>query len=196
MRLWGNMAKRKSKVPEKKLTRKEKSAANKALYRRATHMLADTRPPPAHFRDVTEADVDAVIEAIASGDTMRGKCRELGVSVHTMRDHIARDEQKSQLYARARLEQAHSLVEKSVDDLEELSNIRTDADGANVEVAIFKHKFEVRRWLAGKLHVGQYGDKVTAVIEGGETPIKTVSREMTLEEAQQAYEEERKRRGE
>jgi predicted transcriptional regulator len=183
------------RVWPRKGPRAARSKANKSLYREVREGMRDERKI-IEGREATMDDVSVIIDAIAAGDTLKGKARELGVNEATIRNLIARDAEASTRYARARLEQAHSLVEQSVEDLDTLERIDSAADGASVEVSKFKHKFEVRRWLAGKLHVGAYGDKVTAILEGGEKPIRTINEQMSVDEASRVFADERAKKGE
>jgi hypothetical protein len=188
------MAKAKAKKPVKrkdgKPTRREKSRVNRGTYAAVRKALADARPEPKVLRAVTPDDLDAIIEAVAKGDTVRGKCRELCVSEGTVRMQIADDEVLSTRYARAKQQQAHAFAETNLEELEALDYVDTEADGANVKVAIAKHKFEVRKWTAGKYHVGAYGDKVTNVLEGNpEKPLRTITSDMDDAEAIAAYQE-------
>lgn len=130
-----------------------------------------------------------MLDAVANGDTVRGKCRELGLHPGRTLMVIDADPQLAARYVRAKKAQAHSFVEQTLDDFEELDRLDEAADGANVRVQIIKHKSEVRRWCAGKFHVQAYGDKVQ--VQGGDPdkPIRHVVDGMSPQEAANLYAE-------
>jgi hypothetical protein len=178
-----------------KLTRKEKRAINiqKNQQKNAAqlaHERSFLHPEPEVLRPHTEADIEAVIDAISNGETARNTCRKLGVRCGKLLMEITSNDQMMNRYMRARQMQAHHLVEQSVEDLEGLDNLDPAADGASVAVSVVKLKSDVRRWTAGKYHISAYGDRVTNVHEGNpEKPIETVSTALTKEEAAERYQQ-------
>jgi hypothetical protein len=190
------MAKAKAKKPVKRKdgrpTRREKSSANRGMYAAAQRLERERlNAEPAHVRAHTPDDIEAVLEALMGGDTVRNKCRELGVHPGKLLMQVTADEQLNTRYTRAKQVQAHSFVEKNLDEAEQARHtIDTEADGANVELGILKHLAETRKWCAGKYHVGAYGDKVTNVLEGNpDKPLRTITSDMDDAEAIAAYQE-------
>jgi hypothetical protein len=190
------MAKAKAKKPVKrkdgKPTRREKSRLNRGLYAAAQRLERERlNAEPVHVRAHTPDDIELVFEALMDGDTVRNKCRELGVHPGKLLKEVTSDEQLNSRYMRARQVQAHSFVEKNLDEAEQARRtIDTEADGANVELGILKHLADTRKWCAGKYHVGAYGDKVTTVLEGNpEKPLRTITQDMDDAEAAAAYQE-------
>jgi hypothetical protein len=190
------MAKAKAKKPVKrkdgKPTRREKSRVNSGMFHAAQRALKATmNPEPAHARAHTPDDIEAVFEALMAGDTVRNKCRELAVHPGKLLAAIDDDAQLRSRYARAREIQSEVWADDIVADADDAAlTIDTEADGANVELGIVKHKFEAKKWLMGKNHIRRFGDKSTTVLEGNpEKPLRTVTSEMDDAEAAAAYQE-------
>jgi hypothetical protein len=189
------MAKAKARKPVKrkdaKLTRAQKSALNRALYQEQVRAeRAALNPEPAHTHAHSPDDVEAVLEALTMGDTVRNKCRELAVHPGKVLMAIAEDPQLHSRYVRARMIGAHAMVEKNLDEAEDAEkSIDTEADGANVALGIVKHKAEVRRWVSGKYNPASYGDKVTQVHEGNpNNPVQVEdTTNMTSEQLAERY---------
>jgi hypothetical protein len=178
----------------KKPTRKERSEANKRGHRVAMAEVQKelaSAPEPEQYVEVTDAIIDDILDRIASGSPgLRAACRANRVCDGTVRRRIREDEQLSTRYAHAKTSQADAWAEDIVEDAE--APVDYAGDGANVEIAHRKHKADVKKWLMGKFHVKQYGDKVTAVLEGNpEKPLETINRTMSQEEQMRLYAEER-----
>lgn len=187
---------RKVRFARKKKARLERKQKNKRAYAKVAREVAHDSTGsgfPLATRPVEDEDIEAVIEAIASGGTARNKCRELGVGLGSVLSRIGADKQLYARYAHAREAQAEAWAEQIVSDAD--APIEYDADGANVELGHVKHKADVRRWLMGKYHVRRFGDKVTAVLEGNpDAPLETIHRGMSQEEAMAQFAAERTRK--
>jgi hypothetical protein len=177
--------------------RKARSKANKRDYRAAMSSVSRElagAPEPEKYVEVTDAIIDDVLERISDGMGLRASCRLNQVHVATVRNRFIADEALAIRYARARESKADAWADDIVEGAE--APLDYDADGANVEIAHRKHVADVKKWLMGKYHVRQYGDKVTTVLEGNpDKPVQTINRQMTLEQMQEAFADERKKTG-
>lgn len=128
----------------------------------------------------TDDLADLILMKVSCGDTLRGACRELGVEESTVRHwSINNVNGFAPRYARARELQAEAWC----DDLATLhERHRNDPTLGRLEL-------DSKKWLMSKNHVKRFGDKVTAVLEGGENPLRSVSVSVSAEEASRMYQD-------
>lgn len=185
-------ARRKAGDPLYRTTRSERRKANKARHAAALaeHVARELQRPRGEHRMYTDQDLVDVLDAISSGDTLRGKCRELGIKESSVRMKLMSTPELERMFMAARRSQAHAMAEDNLEDLHAADTIDTREDGAHVELAIIKHKFDVRRYTMAKYHVGAYGDKVEVTVEGGRNPIRTLPAGTSPADAMSSYMEE------
>ncbi len=181
----------KTKRQVKQERRAEAQAANTA----ARLPRAAEMPDGRLWRDPTPEDVLSIIEEMATGVTCMAACRERTVSHGKVIRIIANDENLMVKFLQARMAFAHVVVEQNLEDALLLTQMNMDGDGASAAIAVAKHLSDTRRWTAEKFNFGAYGTKVTNIVEGGDNPVTTVNRQMSEEEAAEAYRETRKRKG-
>ena len=109
--------------------------------------------PRVHDRAAVMA---AVCERIATGELVQDVARDLGVTPWQVSEW-ATDPQFSQVYARARSDQAHAVAALAY--REAMNADREDAQAARL-------RFDAGRWLASKLAPREYGEKQTVEHDG------------------------------
>jgi hypothetical protein len=180
------------KREELKKTRAEKKAERRAMAVavRATMVVADPRGThtPRATRPITPEDVEEIITAVAEGDTVIGKCRELGLSTSQFLRAKDADDISSKKYERARRDQA----EMWGDDIVEIADapiapILHETGSAQSELTHRALRVNTRRWLMGKYNV-KFADKQTTVHEGNpDKPV--VTKDVTEMSAQEMIQE-------
>lgn len=185
-----------------RLTRKEKSAINKANYRKVREAVGN-RFNPSPGRDKrrkhetlkpheingqvkrrargarTDEDViKEILELVSTGMTCAEAREVVGLSATQWGGWLREDYLglKKQ-YATARALQAEAWSDLMV--AEAKTATQNNFQGPKLRIETYK-------WLAGK-HNLVYADKSTHVLEGGDKPIRTVSSTMTEDEAAEAY---------
>lgn len=99
-------------------------------------------------------------EALSSGQSLRSYARSIGIDESTLRFWSRRAEYAPQ-YARAREEQAHTLV----DEIIELSDKAVTA-ATSEEVQARRLQVDTRKWFAGKVLPKIYGERVDHNVSG------------------------------
>lgn len=150
----------------------------------------------------TDSIADTICEALADGQSLRTICLAEGMPNRaTVFRWLVVNETFRDQYARARDAQAEALADEILDIADDGSNDwmeRFDDEGGNIgwkengeAMARSKLRVEARKWVASKLMPRKYGEAALLKIAGadGEGPVKVakISREMTPEEAAQAY---------
>jgi hypothetical protein len=100
------------------------------------------------------AIVSQIAEAIAEGDYVSTWCKKLGVSKGRLFEWCEADETLRNLYARARLAQAHALAEQTLtlaDDA--IGGKEGDTDKVRLQV-------DTRKWYTSKIAPRFYGEKL------------------------------------
>ena len=103
----------------------------------------------AHAQIVKAGGESLVFSRVANGETLTAIARDLGVSRPLLSDW-ANDAQRRDAYIRARQMAADALVDESIEIVDE-------ADPQTVQVA--RLRADTRRWIAGKLHREQWGER-------------------------------------
>lgn len=187
----------------KKPTRKKKSKKNKALYAKASDLVsgkyrtqaARDYVPPVH-RLLPREEIDAtvlqrmrgartdddcieeILDRVSLGDTLKLALEIVGVSGKQWRQWKIDD--KSNL--KAKLDVAwEAQADAWADDLMQEVYSATEDDWQLVRM-----RAEFKKWLMGRRNI-RYSDKHTIVHEGGATPIRQITTEMTEAEAAAAY---------
>lgn len=184
------MASRPVKRKDGKPTRAERSEENKRLAKTVREMLAESHrvEEPKTKRPVSDDDIETVLRGVAEGGTVRRICRQLGVAESSVRIRLVDDAALLARYSHARRLSAYAMIEKNQEEAEVLVSMDPSAEGANVAVQIAKHVENTRRWIAGKYHQTEFGDKVTQVHEGNpDRPV--VTKDVTEMSAQEMLEE-------
>ncbi|MCA0318214.1 MAG: hypothetical protein LCH88_09110 [Proteobacteria bacterium] len=109
---------------------------------------------------------DLICEKIADGESLRKICEdETMPNRQTVLNWLAKDDAFSARYARAREIQGDAMDERILEVADACTPETAQAD---------RVKIMAYQWRASKLAPKKYGEKVT--LEGGETPISTVTR--------------------
>lgn len=127
----------------------------------------------------------AICERLAEGMTLNAVCEDPSLpAASTVRGWALNEEHPfSALYARARLIGYHTMADEVLDVADDGRNdwmrrIRPDGSvdmAFNAEhVQRSKLRIDTRKWLLAKALPKIYGDKT--IVEGGDTPVQTVSR--------------------
>lgn len=182
-------AKPKTKRKDGKPDRAAKSARNKKLFKQVQPRANFVpKPHPGRPLEYTDEIAEEILSLVSRGETLKGACRQLDLCETTVRRWIVNDRGANPSadppvagiglrYARARELQAEAWA----DDIVEI------ADSAIVDSAVPKLRIDTRKWLMGKNHMRRFGDKTTVQHEGGDRPIHTITSEMSLQEAADAY---------
>lgn len=146
--------------------------------------LTVTGRPTLYTRELA----DKICFGIASGKTATSTCRLHGVEPSSFFAWCYNN--TDGLYAR--YTSAREIgAEVKVDQAEDMIDAPLESDysdfGASAELQHRKLRMESIKWFASKNHYRRFGDKVTSVVEGGEKPVRTITSNMTAEEAQAAY---------
>jgi len=135
--------------------------------------------------DYTQALADLICERLSDGESLRAICREEDMpNKATVFRWLGDNVTFSDQYARAREEQAESLVDEivSIAD-EEVTTVRADKHGSkpdiqdgetaltevvfdSVAVARNKLRVDARKWVASKLKPKKYGDRIQQDVTG------------------------------
>lgn len=131
--------------------------------------------------DRTDEDcVAEVCELVASGWTAKKALAHIGLSMTQWAGWLVANRYGAQeAYDKARKAQADAWADDIIEESEKAT--QTNFQGPKLRI-------ETKKWLMGK-NCGRYSDKSTVTHEGGERPIRTISSDMTPEEAMAAYAE-------
>ena len=88
-----------------------------------------------------------LLEKIASGLTMAGLARELGISNLSLYHWIKKDPERQERFAQARAIAADQWAEECLDIADQTDNLNANAD---------RLKIETRKWLAGVTNPDKY----------------------------------------
>jgi hypothetical protein len=171
-------------------TRRERRKANKSNYAQAKKDFSLYMPPVARARykiiieeidkhgplSDDEAKRRAVLSLIAGGLSLRWAREVCGVKHMEWHQWLVDIEGLQKEYNTAKEERTEAWADDIMDDAE-------SANAFNAQAV--RLRIETKKWLMGK-NSGRYADKV--VIAGDrENPLTAITREMTPEEAQEAY---------
>lgn len=127
--------------------------------------------------------VAAILERMADGESLRSICADEAMPARsTIFSWIATNETFAKAYAAAREVQADALFDELLDIADDGTNDwmeRKNADGQNIGwmengEALRRSvlRVDTRKWVASKILPKKYGERVTNVVEGGETPVQ------------------------
>lgn len=122
------------------------------------------------------AVLEAVLEAMARGETVEAASRAQGCAGGTVRQWFAGHEEWRVRYREARLLQGQAMAEEAVRIARDATNYSTPAD---------KLLIETLKWAASKANPAEYGEKQTVehqgqqtlqvkIVEEGEAPARTI----------------------
>lgn len=195
------MALSKSKKPVKrrdgKPTRAQRRKVNQSSFKQAKRDFSLYMPPSACARykliieelkgkEITSDDQikRAVLSLIIGGLSLRWAREIVGVSHYQWHLWLHEDEDLAKQYNKAKDERSEAWAD----------DIMEDAESANAfNAQAVRLRIDTKKWLMGK-NSGRYADKV--VLAGDkDNPIQTVTREMSAEESQEAYQAMKKASG-
>ena len=108
--------------------------------------------------------VDHLIERVATGQSVKRYCEEMGLHLTTVYTWMVRDPEIHSRYLRARNMQMDVYAER----LTEMAEAATPEDHAVVRLRI-----ETNKWLMSKLAASRYGDRIQTELTGpGGGPIQ------------------------
>lgn len=180
-----------------KPTRADKSKVNKSQFAKARKDFGLYLPPNAQLRYAaiidqvrkgelkTDHDVQqAVLTLIVAGCGLRVAREAVGVTHYQWHVWLRENEELHQQYLKAKDDRSEAWAD----------DIMEDAEGANAfNVQAIKLRIDTKKWLMGK-NSGRYADRIT--VAGDPTaPLRTITTEMTAEEAQEAYQAMKKNAG-
>lgn len=145
-----------------------------------TRKIAEGHRQHAETLSTMEDKVDEVCNIIADGSTTRQACAVVGMTTREftrMRRDDFHDLQRK--YDIACAERAEMWSDDIIDEALDASH--DDFQGQRIRI-------ETKKWLMGKT-APRFSDKKTHVVEGGVNPIRQVTVNMSLEEAQRTYAE-------
>lgn len=113
--------------------------------------MAKAKRPRGRPTRYTHKVANEILRRLASGETLRGICGDPGMPpASTVRGWVVDDRHGfAERYARARMLQADSLADETIEIADDLTE---DAQSRRVRV-------DTRKWLIGKIHPAQYGDR-------------------------------------
>lgn len=172
-----------------KPTRRDRTKANSSSFRNAKREFSLYIPASVAARyegllrevraGAIKTDEDkqkAILSLIMGGMPLRRSREVVDVTHYMWHSWLADSEQLRKDYALAKDERTEAWADDIVEDAE-------SANAFNVQAV--RLRIETKKWLMGK-NSGRYADKV--VLAGDpNAPLHHVSREMTAEEAQEAY---------
>lgn len=113
----------------------------------------------ATHRNPTPEDFPVILDAIASGKSLRAICKEIGVHHSAASSAMRTDDDLAAQYARAREERADYYAESILATAQATLAGRIKPDAARVAIDAFK-------WTASKMSPKKYGDKVVSEVSG------------------------------
>ena len=113
----------------------------------------------ATHRNPTPEDFPVILDAIASGKSLRAICKEIGVHPGVASAEMRADDDLASQYARAREERADYYAESILTTAQATLAGRIKPDAARVAIDAFK-------WTASKMSPRKYGDKVVSEVSG------------------------------
>lgn len=144
---------------------------------------------------------DTICERIADGQSVREICRDPDMpAMSAVFRWIATHEEFKEQYVLAREAQAQFLAEEILDIADDGTNDwmeRHDKEGEAIgwrengeAMQRSRLRVDTRKWVLSKLLPKKYGDKITNEHTGPNGgPIKTISAEMTAEQATETYQD-------
>jgi len=141
-------------------------------------------------------DVALVIcERIADGESLKAICEDDGMPARsTVFKWLAEQSTFSDMYARAREEQADAIFDEILDIADDARNDwmkrHSDEGGTDYQlngehVQRTRLRIDARKWMAGKLRPRKYGDKLELEQSGSVTVINRVEREIVRPNTQE-----------
>ena len=133
----------------------------------------------------SDALVASILERLADGESLRTICADDAMPARaTVFNWLASNENFAKQYRVAREAQADALFDELLDIADDGTNDwmeRKNADGQNIGwqengEALRRSvlRVDARKWIVSKLLPKKYGDRVTNVVEGGDTPVQVV----------------------
>jgi len=127
--------------------------------------------------------VATILERLADGESLRTITADADMPARsTIFDWLANNENFAKQYRVAREAQADALFDELLDIADDGTNDwmeRKNADGQNVgwtengeALRRSALRVDARKWIVSKLLPKKYGERVTNVVEGGETPVQ------------------------
>ena len=113
----------------------------------------------ATHRNPAPDDFPIILDAIASGKSLRAICREIGVHHSAASSAMRADDDLASQYARAREERADYYAESILTTAQATLAGRVKPDAARVAIDAFK-------WTASKMAPKKYGDRIQADVSG------------------------------
>jgi hypothetical protein len=180
-----------------KPTRADKRKGNQSKFAKAKKDFSLYLPPNAQLRYAgiieqvrkgelnTDHDIQqAVLSLIVEGCSLRVAREALDVTFYQWHVWLRENEELHRQYTKAKDDRSESWAD----------DIMEDAESANAfNVQAVRLRIDTKKWLMGK-NSGRYADRV--VVAGDPSaPIQTVTREMTAEESQEAYQAMKKHAG-
>jgi hypothetical protein len=126
------------------------------------------------------AGIDEICERIASGETVRGVSRSLGVDDALMHRWFTRDPERTKRYWAAKVLQADAFATDSVSIADETlpKTVFGQIDSGAVQQA--KLRIDTRKWFASRLKPQVYGDKLDLTVKNELTPEQVDARILAL----------------
>jgi hypothetical protein len=132
------------------------------------------------------AIIDEIFSRMAEGETLTAICdsdRAKFPKRHTIKSWIAKREELSAEYARVRTLQADAWADEMIgiadDKSRDTKTIETQNGSYDVAdkewIERSKQRIETRKWLMGRLHPKQWGDKIEQTVNGNITTQFTLS---------------------
>lgn len=112
------------------------------------------RPKPPLTKTQQRGQIEAVLESVSTGVSVRKSCEAAGVKVTTLLTWITKDQSLREQYARARELQADALADEILD-------ISDEAASSSEAVQRNKLRVDTRKWSAARLRPQVWGEKVS-----------------------------------
>ena len=160
---------------------------------RGNEPLEPKRGRPSEY---TEAIADIICGRLALGESLRAICADADVPhIATVMRWIDKNAEFRERYARARELQAEYLIDEIIEIADTPKvGIKTVSKVTGIETTeadMIEHRrlqVDARKWAAAKLYPKKYGEKTETTLKGDpNSPVQTVSRNMTAKEAAEAY---------
>ncbi len=141
-----------------------------------------TPKPKTPAQRLDEVGIDAICDHVSGGESLRSWCILNEFAYSTVEDWIDADTNRAMKYARARDNRADVVF----DSLDGVSDAAVIAETA-VEVAGLRLKADNIKWKLARMSPRKYGDKLAIGGDADMPPIKTITAEMTPQDAARAY---------
>lgn len=144
---------------------------------------------------LTQPIFDVICERLAEGRTLRSICRDddIPVSDACVRQRVAKSEEWSSQYARARDQGLDAMADEMFDIIDNSENdwmqIETER-GTVKEVTNHEHvtrsraRVDTRKWYLSKLAPKRYGDRITQDVTSSDGSLKGMSQDQIAHKLQ------------